>query len=264
MPRNTRQGSSSSETLAPAVERTVQLLRLLGQRQQGLSTQELIEATKTPRATLFRILRVLAVHGFVQRSDDDRALYQLGPAIARLGRQVPQPRNLVALAQPMMECLSKTVGETVKLVVLDGLEAVTVAVADSGLEARVTSRIGTRIPLYVGGSQRLLLAHAPASVRRQVLAMPLKARTAQTMSDSEVLRDSLCKLQSKTSIQSHGEGIEGIGAAAALVYGGNQTVLGAIVVVYIYFGKSAVQLRALLSAVESTAQEISTWQLTGC
>jgi DNA-binding IclR family transcriptional regulator len=250
------------ESAAPAVERTVQLLRLLGEQPQGLSSQHLADITRTPRATLYRILGVLTAHGFVQQAEEGQGRYQLGPAVAKLGRQAPQPRNFVALAQPLMERLAQAVRETVKLVVIDGLDALTLAVVDTGLEARVTSRVGTRMPLYIGASQRLLLAHADPDLQRRVLALPLVPRTSRTLIDPQRLQASLDKLRLNETSQSHSEGIEGVGAASALVRGAGDVVLGVIAVVYIRKSKSAAQLRTLLEAVEATAREISAWQLS--
>jgi DNA-binding IclR family transcriptional regulator len=243
------------------VERAVQLLRLLGEHPAGLGVPQLAGETATPRATLYRILKVLVSHGFVQPTRGTEAGYQLGPAVARLGRQAPQPADLVALARPVMERLAQQVRETVKLIVPRGLAALTVAVADTGLEARVTSRVGTRMPLNVGGSQRLLLAHAPASVLRELLARPLERRTARTFSEPDRLRASLQRLKMTDSIQGHGEGLDGIGAAATLVRGEGDAMLGALVAVYIHAGKTPAQLKTIAQAVEAAAQEISAWQL---
>jgi DNA-binding IclR family transcriptional regulator len=261
MPKKTRQDVSAVESPSPAVERAVQLLRLMGERPGGLSTQELAEVTKTPRATLYRILGVLTSHGFVQEAEEGPGRYQLGPAVAKLGRQAPQPRNFVALAHPLMEHLAQTVRETVKLVVIDGLDALTVAVVDTGLDARVTSRVGTRMPLYVGASQRLLLAHADDELQRRVLDMPLAPRTSRTITDPQRLTASLRRLAQENTAQTHSEGIEGVGAGAALVRGARDAVLGALAVVYIQRGKTAAELKAILEAVEATAREISAWQL---
>jgi DNA-binding IclR family transcriptional regulator len=261
MPKKPRQDVSAVESPAPAVERAVQLLRLMGERPGGLSTQDLAEVTKTPRATLYRILAVLTSHGFVQEAEDGPARYQLGPAVAKLGRQAPQPRNFVALARPLMEHLAQTVRETVKLVVIDGVDALTVAVEDTGLDARVTSRVGTRMPLYVGASQRLLLAHADADLQQRVLSQPLQARTSRTFTDPRRLMASLHRLRLGNSSQTHSEGIDGVGAAAAVVRGARDTVLGAIAVVYIQRSKTAADLKTILEAVEATAREISAWQL---
>lgn len=204
---------------------------------------------------------MLLARGFLQLAPELSGLYQLGPGLVQLGGQAPRPRDLVELSRPVMQRLALSVRETVKLVVVDGLDALTLAVADTGLEARVTSRIGTRVPLHIGVSQRLLLAHLPATVTRQVLAGPLERRTARTLNDPAALRASLEPLRRVESAQGQSEGIDGVGAAATLIRGFDDSLLGALVAVYIHTGKSASQLAALRQGVERAAQEISSWQV---
>ncbi len=256
-----RQDKPASDSSAPAVERTIQILRSIGSHPPGLSVQALCEQTSTPRATLYRILKVLQQHGFVQQTAEPPTLYQLGPALVQLGGKAPRPRDLVELSRPVMQRLAFSIGETVKLVVVDGLDALTLAVADTGLEARVMSRLGTRVPLHIGVSQRLLLAHQPAPVLRQVLAGPLEKRTTRTLTNPETLRASLASLRRVDSAQGQSEGIDGVGAAATLIRGAQDRVLAALVAVYIHKGKSAAQLAGLRQGVERAAQEISSWQV---
>lgn len=256
-----RQDPPVADSPAPAVERAIDVLQALGAQSQGLGAQALAELTATPRATLYRILKVLVARGFVQVAPEQSGHYRLGPALALLGGQAPQPRDLVELSKPVMQRLAHSVRETVKLVVVDGMEALTLAVADTGLDARVTARAGTRVPLHIGASQRLLLAHLPAAQVRQMLSRPLEKRTARTLTDPALMRASLGKLRQGDSVQGHGEGLDGVGAAATLLRGGDDVVLGALAAVYIHTGKTAAQLQALRSGVQQAAQEISSWQV---
>lgn len=247
------------ESAAPAVERTVRLLELLGTQPRGLGGQALADATDMPRATLYRMLKVLAAHAFVQQAADGG--WQLGPALARLGQRAARSTDLLGAAPPVMHRLAADVRETVKLVVVDGVEALTVAVADPHLEARVTARVGTRVPLHIGGSQRLLLSHAGAAAWRRVLSGPLERRTTRTLVDPARLRASLELLRRGDSEQSVGEGIDGVGAAAALVRGSGDRVLAALVAVYIHAGKPARQLQEIRARVEAAAADLSSLQL---
>jgi DNA-binding IclR family transcriptional regulator len=250
---------TSAARAAPGVHRTLVLLRMLGDAPLGLSPQHLAAGSGMPRASLFRFLKVLCEQGFVQAVEG--GLYRLGPAVARLARRAPPAADLLTVARPVMERLAAELRETVKLVVRDGLEVVTLAVADAQLEARVTSIVGTRVPLNVGASQRLLLAHAPAEVQRRVLAGPLEKRTARTFCEARLLLPNLQRLRMGESVQGHGEGIEGVGAASTLVRGANDAVLGALAAVYIHPGKGAIRLRAIADMVERAAQEISSWEV---
>ena len=206
-----------TETAVPSLERAIELLLMLESAPEGLSAQSLMVQTDTPRATLYRILRVLGHYGVVQQAVGGEGLYRLGPTVARWGAQVQTARELIAVAQPLMDALSVEIGETVKLVVRDRLEAVTVAVARSPLDARVASLVGTRLPLHLGVSQRLLLSRAPQSLIQEVLAGPLEKRTSRTLADPARLQASLEQLCERRSAAGQGEGQNGVGAAAALI-----------------------------------------------
>lgn len=258
-PSSKERQPAATESAAPAVDRAVRLLELLGTQPRGLGGQALADAAGMPRATLYRVLKVLAAHRFVQQATDGG--WQLGPALARLGQRASGPADLLGAAPPVMHRLAAEVGETVKLVVVDGVEALTVAVADPSLEARVTARIGTRVPLHIGGSQRLLLAHADKATWRQILAGPLERRTARTVVDPAKLRTSLELLRRGDSEQSAGEGIDGVGAAAAVVRGSGDQVLAALVAVYIHAGKPPRQLQQIRSQVEAAAAQLSALRL---
>lgn len=257
-PKKARQ-PARPETAAPAVERTIRLLKLLGAQPGGLTGQALADASDMPRATLYRMLKVLAHHALIQPAPAGG--WQLGPEMARLGQRAARPADLIGAAPPVMHRLASEIGETVKLVVIDGAEALTVLVADPHLEARVTARVGTRVPLHIGGSQRLLLAHAGKALWRQILTGPLERRTARTIVEPVKLRASLEQLRRGESAQSVGEGIDGVGAASALVRGSSDRVLGALVAVYIHAGKSARQLQEIRTLVEASAADLSAMQI---
>lgn len=227
------------------------------------SLHALADATATPRATAYRIVRTLMQHGLLKAGPGRRGEVMLGPAAGLLGGVATPERDLVSAARPVLERLALELGETVKLVVRDQLCALTVAVADTGLDGRVVSRTGTRVPLHIGASQRLLLAHAPAATVRAVLAGPLERRTSRTVVDGATLRSKLALLRRVDSEQSHGEGIEGIGAAACLVRGAGDVPLGALVAVYVHAGKGRAQLERIREAVVRAAGQVSGWGLAG-
>ena len=56
-----------TETAVPSLERAIELLLMLESAPEGLSAQSLMVQTDTPRATLYRILRVLGHYGVVQQ-----------------------------------------------------------------------------------------------------------------------------------------------------------------------------------------------------
>lgn len=237
----------------PALERALTVLEWLAARPQGASAAAIAAATGVPRASLYRMLRVLARGSHVVATAQG---YLLGPGIARLAAGVPA-RDLAALAQPVLDALCAAAGQSVKLVVRDGLEALTVAVANSACEARITVRIGTRMPLYVGASQRLLLSQAPQEVVAAVLAAPRRRHASGTIVAVRDLRRSLAELAGADVVTGYSEGIEGLGAVAARIVDAAGTTPAVLVCVYLQAGKSVAQLREIREATERAARALS-------
>ncbi len=222
--------------------------------------QELAKHSIAPRATLYRILNTLMAREFICANPNDHSKYCLGPALTVLGRKSPQQLDLLSVAKEPMRLLANQIGETVKLITRKHLEAVTLHVSDTGLDGRVMSRAGTHMPLHIGASQRLLLAHAPANIQQLLLKKPLERRTSLTIVESAKLLASLRKLKMSDTAQGNGEGIHGVGAAATLIRGDQNAVVGALVAVYIHTGKTKIQLKSISENVEYTARKISEWR----
>lgn len=241
----------------PAVERTLKVLALLESSSMGLDATQLIERTDIPRTTLFRILRILAGHGYLQASSQERrAVYRLGPALGRLAARVPIADDLALLARPVLHDLSASIGETCKVVVRDGLESVTLAVQHSNAVG-VTSRLGGRHPLNIGASQRLLLAHASEGVLEKMLAAPLAKRASGSISRPAALRESVRALRTKEWASGVNEGTEGVGTIAALVHEPHHELRAALVALYILGGRSEREVVRMRNAVIAAARELS-------
>ncbi len=165
----------------PALDRAIRILELIEATSEGVTAATLLAETRIARTTLFRILRILSTKGFVTARGGDTRIYTLGPALVRLAARVPAQDALVDAAGPIMEALSAKLGQTVKLVVREGLETVSVAVREPMADAHIATRLGMRLPLNIGAGQRLLLAHAPAETQRAFLEGPLERRASDTL-----------------------------------------------------------------------------------
>lgn len=242
----------------PAVERTLEILGLIEAAAGGLDSAQLLERSEIPRTTLFRILRILSRNRYIQTVHrDGKSTYVLGPALGRLAAKVPIADDLSLLAKPVLFALSEQIGETVKVVVRDGLETVALAVQHSGHESRVTSRLGGRHPLNIGAGQRLLLAHAPQSVIDKVLSGVLERRASGSITRPAALRDSIRSLRTKEWAWGTNEGTEGVGTIAALVHEPHHDVRAALVALYILGGRSERDLVRMRNAVMASARELT-------
>ena len=241
----------------PALTRGLAVLRMLSASREGATAAELAAVVGAPRATLYRLLRTLAADRFVASAPGAGGRYVLGPACAELAARAAGSRDLATVARPAMESLAAALGETVKLVVREGLETVSVAVVIPRRDSCIASQVGTRLPLHVGASQRLLLAHAPADVRAAVLAGPLPRVASRTVTSRARLAHDVAALATRRHVASHGEGVEGVGATAALVGPQDAEPRGSLVAVYIHASQSARSLALIRRRTVAAADAIT-------
>lgn len=240
----------------PALRRGLAILRALAAAPDGLSVAEIAHTVDAPRATLYRLLHTLVLEGFARPAPKTRGRYVATEVLSRLAGR-GDGHDLVAIARPTMDALVATLDETVKLVVRDGLEALTLAVSLPARDSCIASRSGARLPLHVGGSQRLLLAHAPRDIRERVLAGPLRRVTARTIVSRRRLQAELDDLAVRRDVASHGEGVDGVGATTALVGRAGEEPRAALVVVYVYASQSSRKLAEIRRATRRAADRIT-------
>ncbi|MCU1400536.1 MAG: Transcriptional regulator, IclR family [Acidimicrobiales bacterium] len=100
-------------------ERVLQLLLTVGGSRAPLSLTEAATLVGLVPSTALRQLRSLEAAGLLERDDDDQ-LYRPGPQLVELARTVFVGRSLASAAQPFLEQLAVTTGESVYLAVGEG------------------------------------------------------------------------------------------------------------------------------------------------
>ncbi len=143
--------AETSQTL----DRGLRVLELLAESPEGRTVTEIAAALGVSRTVVYRLVVTLEQHGLVRRGHDGRA--RMGLAVLSLSRFV-QPL-LREAAAPALRRLADASGATAHLTVVDGAEALAVAVVEpSRSEFHVAYRVGSRHPLDRGASGRAVLA----------------------------------------------------------------------------------------------------------
>ncbi|KWX03421.1 IclR family transcriptional regulator [Carbonactinospora thermoautotrophica] len=144
----------SAET-SQTLDRGLRVLRLLAETSGGLTVTELAGQLGVNRTVVYRLLATLEQHNLVRRAPDGRA--RLGLGVLQLARRV-QPL-LRDAALPALRRLAEEVGATAHLTVVDGGDALAVAVVEpSWTDYHVAYRVGSRHPLDRGAAGRAILA----------------------------------------------------------------------------------------------------------
>src|SRR5579864_8943338 len=109
--------------MVESADRVLRILESFGPRDPDVSLGELAERVALPKSSVHRLLATLIAHRFVDRDPVTRR-YRLGIRLFELGSAAIHERGLHSAAQPHLEELSRTTGETSHLAVLSGIEAV--------------------------------------------------------------------------------------------------------------------------------------------
>ncbi|WP_326690082.1 MULTISPECIES: helix-turn-helix domain-containing protein [unclassified Streptomyces] len=152
--------AETSQTL----DRGLRVLKLLADTDHGLTVTELSNKLGVNRTVVYRLLATLEQHSLVRRDLGGRARVGLG--VLRLGRQVHPLVREAAL--PALRALAEDVGATAHLTLVDGTEALAVAVVEpSWTDYHVAYRTGFRHPLDRGAAGRAILAGRGAGRGRE-------------------------------------------------------------------------------------------------
>jgi DNA-binding IclR family transcriptional regulator len=155
-----------------------------------------------------------------------------------------------------MEDCARALRCTIKLSVLEGSEALVVAVATSPETYAVTTQVGRRFPLHAGAASKILVAFGPEEARARLLAGPLASITPATITNRQALSRDLAAARAAGYATDAGEFAPGIRAVAAPVLGPDGTCVAALSIPYLE-GTAPVHEAALREAVIRCARGIS-------
>ncbi|MER5176875.1 helix-turn-helix domain-containing protein [Streptomyces sp. NPDC002896] len=143
--------AETSQTL----DRGLRVLKLLADTDHGLTVTELSNKLGVNRTVVYRLLATLEQHALVRRDLGGRARVGLG--VLSLGRQVHPLVREAAL--PALRSLAEDIGATAHLTLVDGAEALAVAVVEpTWTDYHVAYRAGIRHPLDRGAAGRAILS----------------------------------------------------------------------------------------------------------
>lgn len=158
------------------IDRAIQVMDILTERQTPMSAYELAKSVGAPVSTIYRIVDDLVERDMLSRPDDTRIW--LGPRLMRYGLVYRSQMDMFSEAKREMQALSKKTGETVQVCARDEGMMVVIAMAEGEGHFRVTSDVGTRVPLNWTASGRLLLGHLPDDER--IAAFKKSAKPSET------------------------------------------------------------------------------------
>ncbi len=231
------ENSSKYETISsgvPAVERALDILELLENAPEGAAPNltEIAARLELPKASAHRLLATLRARGYIeQESGGGRGGWSLGFRVVGLAARAPARSRLVRAADTPLRALADATGEGAQLSVRSGDVALCVArvASPSHPEIALMGGVGAQFPLHAVAVGKVLLAYAPDAERRAYLSSgPLRAFTANTVTDADALERELGAIRAEGIAWDREEYKRGLYALAAPIRDASGEIRAAI------------------------------------
>jgi IclR family KDG regulon transcriptional repressor len=210
------------------VVKTLELLQLFTTRER-LTLQEMVQLTKLPKTSLFRMVQSLVATGFLKKEGE---AYELGLSLLQFGHLVSERLDVRKVALPIMKQLKEETNEAVNLVIKDGDEAIYVEKVETSEPIQVYTKVGRRAPLYAGACPRVLLTFMPAKEQERYLErVELVPIASKTIVDRDQLKKVIDQAKQKGYTVSHSELADYSSAVAVPIFNHEREVVAGLSVV---------------------------------
>ncbi len=212
-----------------SIQRAFSILELLRDNRRDMGVHEIAKLVDLNVTTVHRLLKSLVSVRAV-RQDPQTHHYGLAPSMLLYGKAVIDQFNFVQRAHPFLGELSKGVGETAFMGILDNFELVYVDHVDSLDHAlRMTPQIGRRQYAHCTSLGKVLLANLDVHELNIFLNRKTYPQlTENTLSTSDELRVELDGIRTKGYAFDQEEAKSGICCVAAPIIGLEGKVIAAI------------------------------------
>jgi len=203
--------------LAPSVKKAFQILRLISRADQGPKISDLAKQLGIGKSTVHGITAALEELGAVMR-DPATKRYRPGLTLLELGKSAYSQFDLKDLARPAMEGLMESAQESVFLGVLNGEHITILDIVESRNDLKITSPVGTALPLMAGAAGKVFLAQMdPARASEIVCAKGIPRYTESTITDPRQYLSEIERVRNSGYAADYEEYIPGVRAVAAPV-----------------------------------------------
>ncbi len=150
------------------IDRVLSLLAHLNRTGRPIRLAELPKALGSPRSTTYEIVRKLADAGLLEISGAENSVY-FGRLMYLYGISYFRENDLIRRGSAEVEALSAATGESSELCMLNRNRQAIIHTNPGSRPMRISSEVGSQIPIPWTASGRLLLSHlSPAQIRQVI------------------------------------------------------------------------------------------------
>lgn len=182
---------------APALDRALTVLELLGQSKVGLSLPQLVERTRLPKSSLHCLLITLERRGYLRRNGRT-GRHQLGLKFLALAKAALSGNPIRELAATHLKWLSEATGLTAHLAIMENDEVVLISKHSAPGVFRLATWIGKRMDIHCTGLGKAMIAYLPQDeIERIISEHGMPRHNDQTLCSFKKLRADLALTTSR-------------------------------------------------------------------
>jgi DNA-binding IclR family transcriptional regulator len=170
---------------APALEKGLEIIELLANRQAPMSMTEIANSLGRSRNEIFRMLSVLVQKKYIRKQEEGDK-YGITNHLFDLGMRVPPNSTLIELLVPMMRELADHIRQSCHLSVVSGRHIVVIARVENPAPVGFSVRVGTSRGLIESAAGHVFLAWMERSERTK--SVKLLAAKSDRAVDWEALK----------------------------------------------------------------------------
>src|SRR5260221_3358806 len=179
-----------------SVANAIRLTKAFSEQEYEMGISALAARLGLAKSTVHRLASTLVEYDILEQNRET-GKYRLGLALFELGALVRRKMDAVSESRGQMHALVESTGETVQLAVLDHLSVLYIRIRESRQAVRMSSSPGSRAPAHCTSVGKVLLAHQPPEIVKQVVDNGLTRYTENTITSPERLFDELASIRTR-------------------------------------------------------------------
>ena len=211
-----------------SIERAFVILEEVARNRDGIGLSELSKRVGLHNSTTFHLVKTMVSLGYIRQIRDSKR-YRIGRPLFALASSALDEIEMVSLATPILEDLSRESGESSHFAVRMGDSAVVIARTSGPSAFQLAERVGVIRPAYCTALGKVMLAALrPEQLETYLARAELTPYSPKSIIDPEALRRDLAEVREQGVAFDDGEFNAEVRCVAVPVRDFTSQVMGAI------------------------------------
>jgi len=237
--------------------RAFAILEEVARHREGIGLADLSKLVGLHNSTAFHLAKTMVSLGYMRQERDSKR-YRVGRPLFALAASALDEIEMVNLATPVLEDLSRETGESGHFAVRIGDSVVVIARTSGPGAFQLTDRVGVVRPAHCTALGKIILASLrPDQLKRFIERVELKPSTPKSITEPSVLLREIAEVRRSAVAIDDGEFNAEVRCIAVPVYNFTGDVIGALGISGPIWRMSDQVLKSRAKLVQAAAQRLS-------